>query len=311
MAFNKNSRQMLGLTAHYGALVLFAIFTAFPFVWALMFGLSSDGSKAFSFPAGFMPHIQHGDDYTIGATLQWFEKVFVEIPFGTYFKNSVIMSTAAVVGTVVISVLAGYPLARMRFVGRGIVFVAIIATLMLPAEAGMIPNFITILKFGNMANALQEQLGMGGGDIMWSHFVGVNSYFAAVIPTVAAAFGIFLMKQAFEQIPQDLIDAARVDGATEMQILWKIMVPVTAPSIAALAIFTLVNTWNDFVWPLVVIRDREMMPLAVGVFNDLTGSFATSQNTLMAAITLTVLPVLIFFAFTQRYFISTTEGAVK
>lgn len=210
----------------------------------------------------------------------------------------------------VISVLAAYPLARMKFFGRNFIFVAIIVTMMLPAEASIVPNYITIKNFGDFANWLQLVL-TGSDEGTWRKFIGLNSYFSAVAPSVAGAFGIFLMKQAFEAVPQDLIDAARVDGATEMQILWRVMLPVTAPSIAALGIFTLVNTWNDFLWPSVVLRAKEMQPLAVGVFNDLTGPLSGSQNTLMAAIVLTVIPVLVFFAFTQRYFISGMDGAVK
>lgn len=296
--------------AHYSGLILFAFFTTFPLLWALAFALSKDGTTAYLFPQGFMPTMPDANgQYTFGMTLMWFQRVFIEIPFSRYFFNSVVISTASVVMTAVISLLAAYPLARMKFFGRNLIFVAIIATLMLPSEAALVSNYITVSTFGRWANALQAMF--GGTDETWKRFVGINSYFAVVAPGVAGAFGIFLMKQAFEAVPQDLIDAARVDGATEMQILWRVMLPVTAPSIAALGIFTLVNAWNDFIWPSIIMRSKEMQPLAVGVFNDLTGPLAGSQNTLMAAIVLTVIPVLIFFAFTQRYFISGMDGAVK
>ncbi|WP_245579382.1 carbohydrate ABC transporter permease [Chitinilyticum aquatile] len=301
MAMSKSVRNALGLSGHYAGLIAFAIFTTFPFLWALSSGLSSDASKMYLFPDGFWPH---------EASFMWFERVFQEMPFLTYLKNSTIMSFFTIIGVVAISVLAGYPLARMKFPGRGLIFVAIIATMMLPGEVGIVPNFITLKNFGDFANWIQESIGLGSS---WNmrEWIGLNSYFGAIIPNFAGAFGIFLMKQAFEQIPQDLIDAARVDGATEMQILWKVMVPVTAPSIAALAIFTLVNAWNDYLWPSIVMNSKEKLPLAVGVFNDLTGPFATSDNILMAAIVMTVVPVLVFFAFTQRYFISGMDGAVK
>lgn len=296
--------------AHYSGLMLFAFFTVFPLLWALSFALSQDGSTAYLFPEGFVPTTPDEEgNYTFGMTLIWFERVFVEIPFSRYFLNSVIISGSAVIVTAIISLLAAYPLARMKFFGRNFIFVAIIATLMLPSEAALVSNYITVSKFGHWMNDLQALLGSDDGT--WRRFVGINSYFAVVAPGVAGAFGIFLMKQAFEAVPQDLIDAARVDGATEMQILWRVMLPVTAPSIAALSIFTLVNSWNDFIWPSIIMRSKTMQPLAVGVFNDLTGPLAGSQNTLMAAIVLTVIPVLIFFAFTQRYFISGMDGAVK
>ena len=307
---SKTLTRALVMSSQYASLILFALFTTFPLLWALSFGLSTDGSTAYVFPQGFIPHIADAEgNYNIGATFSWFERVFIEIPFSTYFKNSMIMSTASVLGTVLISVLAAYPLSRMKFFGRNFIFVAIIATMMLPSEASLVPNYITVTTLGRWANSLQAMLGSDAET--WRRFVGINSYFAAVAPGLAGAFGIFLMKQAFEAVPQDLIDAARVDGATEMQILWRVMLPVTTPSIAALSIFTLVNAWNDFLWPSIVMRSKEMQPLAVGVFNDLTGPLSGSQNTLMAAIVLTVIPVLIFFSFTQRYFISGMDGAVK
>ncbi|QLG88290.1 carbohydrate ABC transporter permease [Chitinibacter bivalviorum] len=280
MAKSKTITKALELFGQYTGLVLFAIFTIFPFWWAVSVGLSEDPSNTWLFPRSFIP---------TDPGLMWFQRVFAEIPFMTYLKNSTLMSIGTIVGVVIISVLAGYPLARLKFPGKNLIFVAIIATMMLPMEVGMIPNFITMTRY----------LGLG------------DTLTGAILPNLAGAFGIFLMKQAFEQIPQDLIDAARVDGATELQILWRVMVPVTAPSIAALAIFTLVNAWNDYVWPQLILSTREKMPLAVGVFNDLTGPFAVSTSLVMAAVVLTIIPVLIFFAFTQRYFISGLDGAVK
>ncbi|WP_043649465.1 carbohydrate ABC transporter permease [Chitinilyticum litopenaei] len=301
MITRKTLHRALGLGGHYTGLIVFALFTTFPFLWALSSGLSADASRMYQFPAGFWPQ---------DMSLVWFERVFQEMPFTTYLKNSALLSLFTILGVVAVSVLAGYPLARMKFPGRGLIFVAIIATMMLPSEVGIVPNFITLKHFGDAADALQGALGLGPD---WSlrGWVGLDSYFGAMAPNFAGAFGIFLMKQAFEAIPQDLIDAARVDGASEMQILWKVMVPVTTPSLAALAIFTLVGAWNDYLWPSIVLTSKDKLPLAVGVFNDLTGPFATSDNILMAAIVLTIVPVLVFFACTQRYFISGLDGAVK
>ncbi|MDR3426868.1 MULTISPECIES: carbohydrate ABC transporter permease [Silvimonas] len=279
MALGKTSRTVIGRGMHYFGLLLFAIFTAFPFIWALSAGLSEDSSNIWLFPRAFWP-----TDPGFG----WFIRVFHDMPFMTYLGNSAIMTFWAVVGVTVVSVMAGYPLARLKFAGRNLIFVAIIATMMLPSEVALVPNFITMKNLGLL-----------------------NTWTGAVLPNIAGAFGIFLMRQAFEAVPQDLIDAARVDGATELQIMWRIMVPVCAPSIAALAIFTLVNEWNDYLWPSIVLNSREKLPLAVGVFNDLTGPFATSTSLVMAAIVMTIIPVLIFFAFTQRYFVSGLDGAVK
>ncbi|KAF0813126.1 L-arabinose transport system permease protein AraQ [Andreprevotia sp. IGB-42] len=294
-------RRVAGLSAHYAGLLLFMAFTTFPFLWALSAALSGDPSKIWLFPDAFVPN---------DLSLMWFKRVFEEMPFNTYLLNSTIMSFWTIIGVVVVSVMAGYPLARLKFPGRGLIFVAIIATLMLPSEVGIIPNFITLKNFGVWASSLQEALHLPS-DWNMREWVGLNSYFGAIAPNFATAFGIFLMKQAFEQIPQDLVDAARVDGANELQIMWRVMVPVSIPSIAALTIFTLVNAWNDYLWPSIVMTGKEKLPLAVGVFNDLTGPFATSTSLVMAAIVMTVIPVLIFFAFTQRYFIGGLDGAVK
>ncbi|WP_233702130.1 carbohydrate ABC transporter permease [Iodobacter ciconiae] len=279
MAMGKQLRTALAMTGQYAGLIGFGIFTTFPFIWALSVALSADPSNTWLFPRSFWP---------TDISLMWFKRVFDDMPFMTYMKNSTWMTLQTIVGVVVLSILAGYPLARLRFPGRNFIFVAILATMMMPTEVAIIPNFITLKHMG----LLDTQLG-------------------AVIPNLSTAFGIFLMKQAFEAVPQDLVDAARVDGATEMQILWRVMVPVSGPSIASLAIFSLVNAWNDYLWPSIVISSKEKLPLAVGVFNDLTGPFATSYSMVMAAIVMTVIPVLIFFAFTQRYFIGGLDGAVK
>lgn len=279
MAMGKQLRNALALSGQYAGLIAFGLFTTFPFLWALSVAASADPSNTWLFPRSFWP---------TDLSLMWFIRVFDEMPFMTYMKNSTLMTVGTIVGVVVLSILAGYPLARLRFPGRNFIFVAILATMMMPTEVAIIPNFITLKHLG----LLDTQLG-------------------AIIPNLSTAFGIFLMKQAFEAVPQDLVDAARVDGATEMQILWRVMVPVSGPSIASLAIFSLVNAWNDYLWPSIVISTKDKLPLAVGVFNDLTGPFATSYSMVMAAIVMTVIPVLIFFAFTQRYFIGGLDGAVK
>ncbi|WP_148714862.1 carbohydrate ABC transporter permease [Chitinolyticbacter meiyuanensis] len=288
---SKSFTRALELTGQYAGLIAFTIFTTFPFIWATSVAISEDPSNIWLFPGAFLP---------TDPGLMWFKRVITDIPFKDYLLNSTIISFWTIIFTVIISVMAGYPLARLRFPGRGLIFIGIIATMMLPSEVAIIPNFVTLKHIGDFFEAA-----------IGYKLIGLNTFAGVYLPTVAGAFGIFLMKQAFEQIPQDLIDAARVDGAKELQILWRVMVPVSAPSIAALAIFTLVNAWNEFIWSGIVLTSRDKYPLAVGMFNDLTGPFAVSTSMVMAGIVLSVLPVLIFFAFTQRYFISGLDGAVK
>ncbi|WP_353328831.1 carbohydrate ABC transporter permease [Chitiniphilus shinanonensis] len=265
------SRWPLIVTRYLGMSV-FALFTVFPFLWALSVGLSADPSGIWHFPGAFIP-----TDPGLG----WFNRVFAEMPFFTYVGNSLILSALTVAGVLALTIPCGYALAQMEFPGRRLLFGAILLTLTLPSEVAILPNFVTISRLGL-----------------------VDSYVGAVLPNLASAFGVFLMKQSFEQLPAEVIDAARVDGAGEWRVLWRVAVPLNLPAVGTLAIFTLVTAWNDYLWPAVVFYTRTKLPISVGVFNDLTGPFAVSTSLVMAAVVMAVVPVIIGFAFTQRLFLA-------
>ncbi|KAF0815238.1 L-arabinose transport system permease protein AraQ [Andreprevotia sp. IGB-42] len=269
---NRRWPAWLGLPVRYAGLIFFAAVTAFPFLWALSVGLSVDPSGIWQFPQAFWP--QDPGWY-------WFGRVIHDMPFFTYLKNSLIMAGMTVVATLALAIPAGYALAQMEFAGRKLLFGVLLATLMVPMEVGIVPNFLTLSGLG------------------W-----IDSYAAAVLPNIASAFGVFLMKQYFEELPGEVLEAARVDGASEWQVLWRIAVPMSWPAVGTLAIFTLVTAWNDYLWPAVVLYDRMKMPITVGIFNDLTGPFAVSTSLVMAAIMLAMLPVLACFAITQRLFLA-------
>jgi len=262
---------------HYAMLIAIALVCAFPFLWTLAVAVGTEGN-VFAFPSSFLPRKPSLDNFI---------EVFRAIDLASYYWNSIWITTWTVVWTVLVCSLAAYPLARYRFRGRAAVFTLILATLMLPTEVNFLVNFIT-----------SAQLGL------------VNTHLGVILPTLAGAIGIFMMKNAFEEIPQDLLDAARADGASELYIFFRVMLPLALPQIGALVIMTTVTTWNNFLWPSVVLTKSELMPLAVGIL-ELSGTFGSSTRVIAAGAILTIAPALIVFFFTQRFFMRGMEGAVK
>lgn len=270
-------RRLSNRALHYLVLSALAVITVYPFWWTFVTAVSTTG-EVYAFPPPLLPS---------DPSLASFREVFQTIDVLTFYKNSILISAATVVGTLMICSLAAYPIARMKFPGRQVVFVAIIATMILPSEVNFLVNFITISKLGL-----------------------TDTISGVVLPNLAGAVGIFLMKQAFEAVPQDLIDAAKVDGATEWQVFWKIMLPLAKPALGALAILTLVTAWNQYIWPSIVMTKVENFPLSVGVLY-LKGAFSFKTRVVAAGAILTVLPILVVFLFTQRYFLRGFDGAVK
>ncbi|AXE35234.1 carbohydrate ABC transporter permease [Chromobacterium phragmitis] len=262
---------------HYLVLAAIGLITVYPFWWTLVTALSGDG-EVFAFPPPLLP---------TAPTLANFREAVSSIDMLAFYRNSFAITALTVAGTLLVSALAAYPLARMQFPGKRLVFGAILATMILPSEVNFLVNFITVSKL---------QL--------------TDSYSGVVLPTLAGAVGIFLMKQAFEAVPQDLLDAARVDGASEWQIFWKIMLPLSRPALAALTILTTVSAWNQYIWPSIVMSSPDKFPLSVGVLY-LAGAFSFKTRVVAAGAVLTVLPILIVFLFTQRYFLRGFDGAVK
>lgn len=272
-----NLAKLANRSLHYLVLVLLAVITVYPFWWTLVTALSTSGD-VFTYPPRMWPENPGLDNFI---------EVFNTIDVLAFYKNSIIISALTVAGTLIVCSMAAYPLARMQFPGRNIVFGAILATMILPSEVNFLVNFITVSK-----------LGMG------------DTYSGVVLPGLAGAVGIFLMKQAFEAVPNDLVDAARVDGATEWQIFWHIMLPLARPALAALTILTMVAAWNQYIWPSIVMASPDKFPLSVGVLY-LSGAFSFKIRVVAAGAVLTVLPILIVFLFTQRYFLRGFDGAVK
>jgi putative chitobiose transport system permease protein len=206
-------------------------------------------------------------------TLGNFAEVFETFGLAKYLVNSLIITAATVVGT---------------FPGKTILFTLILATLVLPSETNFIVNILTLQKLKLL-----------------------NTYWGVVIPTIATAFGIFIVRQAYLMIPDSLSESARIDGASDMQILWRVLVPLSVPSLTALGIFTLVNTWNSYFWPSVaLIFAPEKVPLSVAVLR-LKGDFNYDPFNVAAGSMIMMIPVLVIFIAAQRFFMRGLEGAVK
>lgn len=210
------------------------------------------------------------------------------MPIPRFMANTLLITGAGVGLNLLLCSLAAYPLARMRFPGRNLIFFVLLSTLMLPSHVGLIVNFVTMTRLRL-----------------------IDTYAAVVLPSAVSVFGIFLLRQQYLSIPQELEDAARIDGASELGIWWRVMLPLIAPGLATLAIFEFVAFWNSFLWPLIVLKSPEKYPLAVGLLY-LSGLFAHNTRLIAAGAVMMTVPIIVVFLFTQRYFMrGITLGAIR
>jgi multiple sugar transport system permease protein len=258
------------------------ILTALPFFW--MFTASFKTTRElFTYPPTLLPE---------SFSLANYRTLFERWEFGQWYFNSLITALAVTVAVLFFSSLAGFGFAKYEFRGKRALFLVLLGSTMIPFQIIVIPLFIQISRWG------------------WT-----NSLVGIVIPFIAPAFGIFLMRQYMAAIPSELIDAARVDGATDFFIYERIILPLVRPGLATLAIFTFLGSWNSLLWPLVVLRDEKVLTLPIGVANMLTGVTAGTEppyGSVLAASTLMSLPLIIIFSLVQKHYISgLTIGAVK
>ena len=272
-------RRLASTIGWYIVLTAIAVVTVFPFFWMLMTSLKGPLDPISSVPPQFIPS---------NPTLANYERVLGALPVPRFFLNSVIVSVAVGLLNVLVAALAAYPLAKMRFPGRNAIFYLLLATLIVPAQLTYIPSFILAVNVFHYYDTLP----------------------ALIFPNLVSAFNIFLLRQAYRGVPSDLLDAGRVDGAGEWRIWWQIVLPVVRPSLAAVAIFTFVTTWNDFLWPSLMLHTRDGMTLPVGLAA-LQGFFSADFRSIAAGVTMTVIPILLFFVLVQRYFVRGLTGAVK
>jgi multiple sugar transport system permease protein len=253
----------------FAAILAFGLVLLTPFAWMLSTSLKSL-DKIFTLPIEWIPTNPQWSNYP---------SAWRRFPFSHYFLNSLIVSAGITTLTVVFSSLAGYSLAKYRCPGRKWIFIAILATLMLPIEVLMVPTFLIVKDFG------------------W-----LNTYQGLIIPAIADAFGIFLMRQFMLTIPDALFEAARIDGASELQTFWKIALPLTWPAVLTLSVFTWRESWDSFVWPFLVATDDIVRTVPIGI-QRFQSEYLTTYNEVMAISTLAMIPVLLLLLFFQRAFI--------
>jgi putative chitobiose transport system permease protein len=271
-------RRLVENAGWYVILVLISLITVFPFAWILLTSFKGPADLLFSTPPQFLPNHPTLDNYS---------RVLASLPIPTFFQNSIVASVTTTVLNVIVASLAAYPLAKMRFRGREVIFYLLIATLIVPTQLTFIPGYLMARFFGYY-----------------------DSLQAIILPSLASAFNIFLMRQAYRGVPNELIDAARVDGAREWRIWWQIMVPLVRPTVATVAIFTFVTSWNDFFWPSLMLPTTANKTLPVGLVA-LQGFFSSDFRSIAAGVAMTVVPILIFFVALQRHFVRGLAGAVK
>jgi multiple sugar transport system permease protein len=264
-------RRGRGLPFSPWHLVLFpiAIVMLVPLLWMLVTSVETL-SETRHFPPVLVPDAVRVGNYG---------EVLRIAPFGRWFANTVIVTTASVLGNLLFCSLAGYAFARIKFFGREVVFLLVLATLMIPFQVVMIPTFLIVRRLG-----LIDTLG------------------ALIVPNLCGAFGVFLLRQFFRTLPVELEEAARMDGASRLGVLFKIVLPLSTPALATLAVITFMWTWNDFLWPLITIYNEHNMTLQLGL-TTFQGAHQTNTNLLMAANVMSMLPVLALFFAAQRYFI--------
>jgi len=266
-------------------LILICILSLIPFLWLLSTALKGRSENIFAYPPVFIPQ-----DFT----LDNFKEVLKLVPIVKYVVNSFIVATFTVVLNVILSALAAYPLARMEFKGKKIVFFSILATIMVPFQTIMLPVYIITLKLH-----LVDSYG------------AVMGYLGMVLPFAVNAFGIFLMRQAFMTIPKEIEESAVIDGCNSFQIFFKILLPMVKPTIALLAIFTFIGSWGEFLWPSIVLTNEQLFTLPVGI-NNLSSAFSADYRLIAAGSIVSIVPIIIFFLALQKYFISgSNDGAVK
>jgi multiple sugar transport system permease protein len=268
-ASEEEPRRAFLFSGWHLVLLPIALMMVVPLVWMTVTSLQTLNETR-HYPPTLIPSSLRFKNYT---------DVLRDSPFARWFVNTLVVTLAAVVGNLVFCSLAGYAFARIKFFGRGIVFVAILATLMVPFQVTIIPTFLIV-----------RQLGM------------IDTLGALIVPNLAGAFGIFMLRQFFLTLPIELEEAARIDGASRLGVLMKIVLPLSGPALATLAVITFLWTWNDFLWPLIVISSANNMTLQLGMAT-FQGAHQSNTNLLMAANVMSVLPMLFVFFVAQRYFI--------
>jgi putative chitobiose transport system permease protein len=272
-------KAYLKILLTYSVLIAIAILILFPLFWLISTAFKSPTENLFNFPPQLLPQ---------KPTFNNFIQVWQSNPFGRYLFNSVVVASLTVSFNLLFCALAAYPLARLNFPGRDWIFTAIIATLLIPFQIVMIPLYV-----------LTVQLGLR------------NSYLGIIFPNLASAFGIFLLRQAFQGVPKELEEAARIDGCSELGIWWNVMLASIRPALVTLGIFVFIGAWSDFLWPLLILDQPEYYTLPLGVAQ-LASTFSLDWRLIAAGSVISIAPIVLLFLGVQRYIVPTdTATGVK
>jgi multiple sugar transport system permease protein len=261
--------RIVGRTLAYAVVTMGAVVMIAPFLWMLSTSFKGGGA-IFDYPPTWIPD---------PITFDNFRRVWTVVDFDRYLFNSMVVAIAVTFGEVFTSALAAYAFARLRFPGRDALFLMYLATLMIPGQVTIIPNFILMRYLG------------------W-----INTYQGLIIPTAFTAFGTFLLRQYFLSIPRELEESARVDGASFFQVWWRIIMPLASPAVATLGVFSFMGAWNSFLWPYIMVSTSDMRTLPVAL-RSLQSEYGTEWGMMMAGSLIAMLPMLIIFLFAQRYFV--------
>jgi multiple sugar transport system permease protein len=263
---------------YYAVMIALSFFMVLPLFWMITTSLKDSGALT-AIPIEWIPK---------KVTLDSFRKLFEIFPFGKAFLNSVIVSVSITIVNVFSACMAAYVFAKIPFKGRELLFGIFLITMMIPGSVTLIPNYLILRSF---------------------HLL--NSYLGLVLPSFFNIFGIFMLRQSMRQIPDDFIDAAVIDGASQWKIFFNVIIPLSRPMIATLFVITFMGAWNDYLWPLIVLTDKNKMTLPVAL-SMLNGQYSTEYNLLMAGALISIVPIIIVYAFAQRYFEEgLTAGGLK
>jgi putative chitobiose transport system permease protein len=264
---------MLKNIASYSILSAIAILMLSPLLWLSSTALKSSTENVFQSPPQLLPS---------APTLANFSEVFQSSNFDGALANSLVVAILSVICNLLFCSLAAYPLARLKFWGKGAIWAIVLSTLMIPFQIVMIPLYI-----------IAVQLGL------------VNSYAGIILPNIVSAFGIYLLRQALRGVPQELEEAARIDGCSDLGVWWNIMLPAIQPALVTLSIFVFIGAWSDFLWPLIVTSDDRYYTLPLAVSKISSGAFGSNWRLVAAAAIISIAPVIILFLFVQKYIVPT------
>jgi multiple sugar transport system permease protein len=261
------------MTLAYAVLIVGALVMITPFLWSISTSLKLP-AQVFSWPPVFIPNPPHFDSY---------REILTGVNFGLFTWNTFKLATIVALGQVAVCSLSGYAFAKLRFPGKDLIFIGYLATMMVPGAVTMIPNFILMRTLG------------------W-----VDSHTSLIVPGLASAYGTFLMRQFFLTFPRELEDAAKLDGCSPLSFFWHIILPNSRPIVATLGVMAFQGTWNDFLWPLIMLNSERNRTLQIGLSYFQNEHYA-QWGLLMAGSVITVLPLIVLFFFAQRQFIQSIK----